>query len=162
MSIDTAQFHPVFFEESFEGLDAMEAALLSLEAGDTDGELINTVFRAAHSIKGGGATFGFGTIAEFTHVLETLLDRIRNGQREATAETINLLLESVDRLRVMLRAEQGGEPGDETRAQGAAYAPGGAGGAERDGRGGGGRGVGGWGEALADRVSAAAPIVCLG
>lgn len=53
MSIDSSQFFEVFFEESFEGLDAMEAELLNLEPGDLDSETINTIFRAAHSIKGG-------------------------------------------------------------------------------------------------------------
>jgi two-component system chemotaxis sensor kinase CheA len=74
MSIDLSQFYEVFIEESFEGLEAMEAELLNLEPGDVDSEIINTIFRAAHSIKGGSGTFGFMAIADFTHVLETLLD----------------------------------------------------------------------------------------
>ncbi|MEN9756265.1 MAG: hypothetical protein RL755_452 [Pseudomonadota bacterium] len=52
MSIDMSQFHQVFFEECFEGLEAMESGLLSLDIGDIDPEAINTIFRAAHSIKG--------------------------------------------------------------------------------------------------------------
>ena len=76
MSIDLSQFFEVFFEESFEGLDTMEAELLNLEPGEEDLETINTIFRAAHSIKGGSGTFGFNSVAEFTHVLETLLDQI--------------------------------------------------------------------------------------
>ncbi len=59
MSIDLAQFHQVFFEESFEGLDVMESGLLNLDLGSVDDEEINTIFRAAHSIKGGSGTFGF-------------------------------------------------------------------------------------------------------
>jgi two-component system, chemotaxis family, sensor kinase CheA len=74
MAIDMAQFHQVFFEESFEGLDAMESGLLNLDLGAVDAEAINTIFRAAHSIKGGSGTFGFTVVSDFTHVMETLLD----------------------------------------------------------------------------------------
>lgn len=104
MSIDVSQFHQVFFEESFEGLDAMESGLLNLQPGDDDIEAVNSVFRAAHSIKGGAGTFGFTDITDFTHVMETLLDEVRNGHREITVELINLLLEAVDVLREMLSA----------------------------------------------------------
>ncbi|NVK24903.1 MAG: chemotaxis protein CheA [Gammaproteobacteria bacterium] len=110
MSIDLSQFYEVFIEESFEGLDAMEAELLNLEPGDVDSEIINTIFRAAHSIKGGSGTFGFMAIADFTHVLETLLDQIRNGQRELESQHVDLLLKSVDCLRAMLVAIQNDEP----------------------------------------------------
>ena len=106
MSIDISQFHDVFFEESFEGLDAMENGLLNLEEGAADVEAINTIFRAAHSIKGGAGTFGFMAVSEFTHVMETLLDEMRNDQREVTSDSTNLLLEAVDVLREMLSAVQ--------------------------------------------------------
>ena len=106
MSIDLSQFFEVFFEESFEGLDAMEAELLNLVPGEEDLETINTIFRAAHSIKGGSGTFGFNSVSDFTHVLETLLDQIREGKRELTAEHVNLLLKSVDCLRELLRGLQ--------------------------------------------------------
>jgi two-component system chemotaxis sensor kinase CheA len=59
MAIDLAQFHSMFFEESFEALDGMEAALLGLVVGASDADRINTIFRAAHSIKGGSAMFAF-------------------------------------------------------------------------------------------------------
>ena len=101
MEIDLSQFHTVFFEESLEGLDSMEQELLNLEE-DSDKENINTIFRVAHSIKGGSATFNFSEIAEFTHVLETLLDQMREGERAVTREIIDLLLKSVDCLRGML------------------------------------------------------------
>ncbi|MDN3378537.1 MULTISPECIES: chemotaxis protein CheA [unclassified Pseudoalteromonas] len=106
MSIDLSQFFEVFFEESFEGLDAMEAELLNLVPGEEDSETINTIFRAAHSIKGGSGTFGFDSVAEFTHVLETLLDEVREGKRTLTTELVNLLLKSVDCLRALLSALQ--------------------------------------------------------
>ena len=116
MSIDLSQFFEVFFEESFEGLDAMEAELLNLVPGEEDLETINTIFRAAHSIKGGSGTFGFSAVADFTHVLETLLDQIREGARDLTAEHVNLLLKSVDCLRALLRTLQAEQQPDLTEA----------------------------------------------
>ena len=116
MSIDLSQFFEVFFEESLEGLDAMEAELLNLDPGNEDMETINTIFRAAHSIKGGSGTFGFTSVSDFTHVLETLLDQIRDGQRALTAEHVNLLLKSVDCLRGMLAALQSEQEPDLTEA----------------------------------------------
>ncbi|MCX7088422.1 MAG: chemotaxis protein CheA [Methylococcales bacterium] len=106
MSIDMAQFHQVFFEESFEGLDIMESGLLNLDMGDVDAEDINTIFRAAHSIKGGSGTFGFTAVSDFTHILETLLDEMRDGRRKVTQPAVNVLLGSVDCLREMLTAIQ--------------------------------------------------------
>ena len=108
MSIDMAQFHQVFFEESFEGLDAMESGLLNLDMGDVNVDEINTIFRAAHSIKGGSGTFGFNSVSDFTHVMETLLDEMRDGRRLITQTAVDVLLGSVDCLREMLQAIQGG------------------------------------------------------
>lgn len=110
MSIDLSQFYEVFIDESFEGLETMEAELLNLEPGDVESEIINNIFRAAHSIKGGSGTFGFNAIAEFTHEIETLLDQIRNGERELAANHVDLMLKSIDCLRDMLRAIQNDEP----------------------------------------------------
>ena len=107
MSIDMSQFHQVFFEECFEGLEAMESGLLNLNAGDIDSEVINTIFRGAHSIKGGSGTFGFNEVAEFTHIMETLLDQMRDGRRPVTQPAVDVLLGSVDCLRAMLTAIQG-------------------------------------------------------
>lgn len=107
MSIDMAQFHQVFFEECFEGLEAMESGLLNLDMGDIDSEAINVIFRGAHSIKGGSGTFGFTNVAEFTHVMETLLDEMRDGRRKVTQAAVNVLLGSVDCLREMVTAIQG-------------------------------------------------------
>ena len=115
--IDLSQFHQVFFEESLEGLDVMEASLLELDLGNINFENINDIFRAAHSIKGGSGTFGFGDIADFTHVLETLLDEIRSGQRQMEKLHVDLLLESVDCVRAMIaELQKGGDP-DKTHAQ---------------------------------------------
>lgn len=109
MSIDLSQFHQVFFEESFEGLDSMEGGLLDLNPDDFDVETINTIFRAAHSIKGGAGTFGFQVVADFTHVVETLLDEIRAGSRALEASHVDLLLRSVDCLREIMQALQDGD-----------------------------------------------------
>jgi two-component system chemotaxis sensor kinase CheA len=115
MTVDLTQFHDAFFEESFEALDAMEAALLKLDIGSPEPELINTIFRVAHSIKGGSATFGFSEIASFTHSLETLLDELRSGTMPVTVAVSDLLLKSVDVMRAMLRAVQAKQPMDTQR-----------------------------------------------
>lgn len=112
MPIDMKQFQAVFFAESREGLDAMESGLLSLESSGNDPDTINTIFRAAHSIKGGAATFGFSAITGTTHLLETLLDQVRAGKREITAELSDALLASVDVLRELLVAAETGNPDD--------------------------------------------------
>lgn len=104
MSIDMSQFLQTFYEESFEGLGIMEAELLHLNVGAADAETINTIFRAAHSIKGGSGTFGLTAVAEYTHVMETLLDEMRDGRRPVTQDAVNILLRSVDVLRDMLTA----------------------------------------------------------
>lgn len=106
MAVDLSQFHQVFIEESFEGLDTMESALMELDPDNIDSETVNAIFRAAHSIKGGSATFGFTAIAEFTHVLETLLDQVRAGKRGLQANDVNLFLQSVDCMREMLQLLQ--------------------------------------------------------
>jgi two-component system chemotaxis sensor kinase CheA len=113
MAINMAQFHKVYFEESFEGLDIMESGLLSMDPGAVGLEEINAIFRAAHSIKGGGGTFGFNDISKFTHLVEALLDEVREGTRVVTAELVNALLHSIDTLREMLKAAQEGGQLDE-------------------------------------------------
>ena len=117
MSIDLSQFHQVFFEESFEGLDAMETALMEIDPTDIDSETINTIFRAAHSIKGGSATFGFSNVADFTHILETLLDEVRSGARGLSRDDVDLYLQSVDCLRDLLTGLQDAEEADLTQTK---------------------------------------------
>lgn len=112
MAIDLTQFHDSFFEESFEAITTMEDALLKLTAGAPDPEVVNTIFRVAHSIKGGAATFGFNEVASFTHTLETLLDELRGQRMLVTQELCDLLLRSVDVMRDMLRATQSKQPLD--------------------------------------------------
>jgi two-component system chemotaxis sensor kinase CheA len=115
MTLDLTQFHETFFAESAEALDSMESALLKLSAGDADLELINTIFRVAHSIKGGSATFGFSDIAAFTHTLETLLDQLRAGKRRVDSPLVDTLLRSCDLMREMLSATQAKQSVDKTR-----------------------------------------------
>lgn len=115
MTFDMSQFLATFYEESFEGLDIMETELLALDVGEADLETINTIFRAAHSIKGGSGTFGLDDVANFTHVMETLLDEMRDGKRDVTQNAVNILLESVDVLREMLSTLQAEQELDNER-----------------------------------------------
>jgi two-component system chemotaxis sensor kinase CheA len=115
MTLDMAQFHESFFAESFEALDAMEGALLKLEVGAADPEGINTIFRGAHSIKGGAGMLGFDDVTSFTHTLETLLDEFRSGRMQISASVLDILLKSVDVVRELLRAVQAKKPIDAQR-----------------------------------------------
>jgi len=109
-------FRQTYLEESFEGIAVMESGLLSLPLGKPDAEEINTIFRAAHSIKGGSGTFGFSEVSGFTHLLETLLDEIRADKREVTQDAVEVMLESVDVLRDMLNKLKDREMIDQERA----------------------------------------------
>lgn len=112
MTMDLSRFHATFLAESREGLDIMEAGLLDLEAGRGQADTIHAIFRAAHSIKGGSATFGFQVIAGLTHILETLLEELRSDRRPVDGETIAALLASVDVLRGLLDAAESGATPD--------------------------------------------------
>jgi two-component system chemotaxis sensor kinase CheA len=83
--IDLSQFFQVFFEEAGENLGTMEQMLLELDVSAADDEELNAIFRCAHSIKGGAATFGFSDVAELTHQMETLLDKLRRHELQPTA-----------------------------------------------------------------------------
>ncbi|MDY6812659.1 MAG: chemotaxis protein CheA [Pseudomonadota bacterium] len=102
MDEELRQILQIFLEESSENLDVLEQGLLRLEQGPAAGEELNVIFRAAHSIKGGAATFGLDPVAEFTHVMETLLDQLRSGRRQADAAVVRVLLQAVDALRALL------------------------------------------------------------
>ncbi|HUK25761.1 MAG TPA: chemotaxis protein CheA [Terriglobales bacterium] len=110
MKIDLARFHETFFQEAAEHVNTMESGLLSLGKGPADPEVLNAIFRAAHSIKGGSGTFGFEDITRFTHRLEELLDGMRQGKVEPTPERVQLLLRSCDGLRGLLGAAESGGP----------------------------------------------------
>ncbi len=111
MSLDAemVEIAKVFFQECREGLDAMESGLLDL-GNSADIESINTIFRAAHSIKGGSATFDFSEVADFTHGLETLLDEMRSGVRMITPDAVQIMLHACDCLREMIAATETEQP----------------------------------------------------
>ncbi len=106
-----------FFEEAAEGLTEAEGALLSMQPGNEDDELVNLLFRSIHSIKGGGGTFGFSHLGRLSHVMETLLDQVREGTRHLEAASQDLLLESVDCLRGILIAHKEEEEIDVERCE---------------------------------------------
>lgn len=118
MTLDISQFHQVFFEEAAEHLANMESLLLALDVEAPSQEDLNAIFRAAHSIKGGSGTFGFGDMTEVTHVLETLLDRVRKGELSLTPERVDACLAAGDVLKAQLAHHQGGPEvdADEMRA----------------------------------------------
>jgi two-component system, chemotaxis family, sensor kinase CheA len=105
--IDLSQFYQVFFEEASENLDNMEQMLLNLNIETADDEELNAIFRCAHSIKGGAATFGFSDVAELTHQMETLLDKLRRHELAPNASMVDVLLQSGDALRAQLGRHQG-------------------------------------------------------
>ena len=113
-AFDLSQFHEVFFEEAGENLDRMEQQLLEIDIMAADDETLNSIFRCAHSVKGGAATFGFKDIAELTHQMETLLDKLRRHEIEPNAAMVDVLLQSGDALKAQLLAHQtgAGEPVD--------------------------------------------------
>jgi two-component system chemotaxis sensor kinase CheA len=128
--IDLSQFFQVFFEEAGENLDNMEQMLLSIDLESADDETLNAIFRCAHSVKGGAATFGFKDVAELTHQMETLLDKLRRHELAPSAGMVDVLLASGDALKAQLARHQTGS-GDvvdtaELLSQIKAYADGGA------------------------------------
>ena len=87
-----------FFMDCRENIDAMENGLLEIEKGDYDDEVINTIFRAAHTIKGSSGMFSFDIIENFTHKVENLLDNVRNKKIDIDSEMVSLLLECNDHI----------------------------------------------------------------
>uniref|UniRef100_UPI002622A27B Hpt domain-containing protein n=1 Tax=uncultured Azohydromonas sp. TaxID=487342 RepID=UPI002622A27B len=110
--IDLSQFYQVFFEEALENLERMEQMLLEVDLAAADDEALNAIFRCAHSVKGGAATFGFNDVAELTHQMETLLDRLRRHELTPDSAMVDVLLESGDALRAQLARHEAGGAGD--------------------------------------------------
>lgn len=108
---DLSQFYQIFFEEAGENLDLMEQMLLNLNLQTADDEELNGIFRCAHSVKGGAATFGFSDVAELTHQMESLLDRLRRHELQPTSVMVDVLLESADASRSLLARHQAGGEG---------------------------------------------------
>jgi two-component system chemotaxis sensor kinase CheA len=111
---DLTQFYQIFFEEAGENLDLMEQMLLNLDLETADDEALNGIFRCAHSVKGGAATFGFADVAELTHQMESLLDRLRRHELQPSAAMVDVLLESADASRSLLARHQAGGEGEIT------------------------------------------------
>jgi len=106
MSDSMAQFKEIFFEECADLLISLEEGLMQLQAGDSDEEVLHSVFRAVHSIKGGAGAFGFESLVAFAHIQETLLDEIRSGALEMEPEYIKVLLQAFDILSELVAAAQ--------------------------------------------------------
>jgi two-component system chemotaxis sensor kinase CheA len=106
MTVDMSQFYEVFFDEAEELLAEAERLLLGIDIDNPDNEDLNAIFRAAHSIKGGAATFGFMDMAEITHVLENLLDKIRKNEMKLTAEHVDAFLAAKDVLEMELNGHR--------------------------------------------------------
>ena len=109
---DLSQFYQIFFEEAGENLDLMERMLLNLNLETADDEELNGIFRCAHSVKGGAATFGFSDVAELTHQMESLLDRLRRHELQPNSAMVDVLLESADASRGLLARHQAGDEGE--------------------------------------------------
>ena len=92
MDEELEELRGIFLDECIENIELLENGLMRMGEGDDDPDTLNEVFRAAHSIKGGGSTFGFLPMAELTHHMETLLDEMRAGRRPVAEEDVDLLL----------------------------------------------------------------------
>lgn len=113
--MDITEFYQTFFDEADELLADMEQHLLLLDPQNPDQEQLNAIFRSAHSIKGGAATFGFVKLQQTTHVLENLLDSARRHEMVLTDDIINLFLEAKDIMQQQLDAHKNSqEPDEET------------------------------------------------
>jgi two-component system chemotaxis sensor kinase CheA len=100
-----------YFQECDELLLAMEEGLIAMESGEADSETINAVFRAVHSIKGGGGAFGFEILVEFSHVFETAMDLVRSGQLNPSPDVVKVLLRAGDKLSDHVTAARNGTDG---------------------------------------------------
>ncbi|MBJ6800990.1 chemotaxis protein CheW [Geomonas propionica] len=117
-SIDLNRFNQVFFEECAENLAEMEQILISLGDREPDQEQMNAIFRAAHSIKGGAGIFGFNDMTVVTHVMESLLDRLRNQEIPFAPGMIDLFLEAGDAISMQLAWHREGKPVDQEAIDG--------------------------------------------
>ena len=113
MTIDISQFFQVFFDEAEELLAEKERLLLAVDIASPDPEHLHAIFRTAHSIKGGAATFGLNDMTEVTHILESLLDKIRKGEMALTAEHVDAFLVAKDILKMQLDGHRLGTPVDQ-------------------------------------------------
>jgi two-component system chemotaxis sensor kinase CheA len=113
MAIDLNRFIATFFDEAQEHLEQVEEHAMALGSGKQDPEVLNAIFRAAHSIKGGSGTFGFTQLTEATHEMETLFDGLRKGKGRADESTVRLLLDACDAFKAHLARLKAGERGND-------------------------------------------------
>ena len=104
------KFRNKFIEEATDNINDLEDALLLIENDPENKELIERIFRVMHSLKGGGAMFGFNTLSEFTHNLETLYDLVRNGKSKITKKLLDVTLASVDFMKILLTNDDKDSP----------------------------------------------------
>lgn len=112
MDDDLEELRAIFLDECLENIELLERGLMAMGEGEGDADTLNEVFRAAHSIKGGGSTFGFLPMAELTHHMETLLDEMRSGSREVAEADVDLLLTALDVVQGMLSDSRENGDGD--------------------------------------------------
>ncbi len=105
--LDLRQFHQTFFEEAAENLQRLEQLLLTFDPAAADDETLNAIFRVAHSIKGGAATFAFVEVAALAHEMEALLDRLQRHELVPTQGMVDVLLQGSDALWAQLSFRQG-------------------------------------------------------
>ena len=117
IEIDLTQFYGAFFDECAERLADIDGALRDLDLAEPDDECVNLVFRAAHSIKGGAATFGFEDMSRLAHVVERLFDGVRDGSREISQEMIDLTAQSVECMRYLIECRKNGDAAEGKRVE---------------------------------------------
>lgn len=109
-TLDVNQYLDIFLDESREHLQTCNEKLLELEKNPTDLQLVNDIFRAAHTLKGMSATMGFDDMAQLTHHLENMFDAIRNEQMIVTPESMDTMFEALDHLEAMVQSiAEGGD-----------------------------------------------------
>ena len=118
MPIDLNRFIATFFDEAQEHLETIEEMAMAMGSGTQDPETLNSIFRAAHSIKGGSGTFGFTQLADATHEMETLFDGLRKGRGVADENTVRLLLDACDVFKAHVARLKGGERGNDPTMDG--------------------------------------------
>ena len=107
---DLSRFKQTYFDESAELLEVAESGLLRLTPGEVDSDEVNAIFRAVHSIKGGGGAFGFTELVAFAHEFETVMDGVRNNTVPVTTELVDTLIRANDLLGQMLAYAREGDP----------------------------------------------------
>ena len=117
MEIDLSQFKESFFAECAEHIGHIEEGLLELEAGNAETDRLHAIFRSAHSVKGAAGTFGWTGIVRLTHAMEDLLDRMRDGRMEVSAQLVRVLLSAVDELKAMMSRRDSGDDFAENLSQ---------------------------------------------